>query len=303
MIKLVTHANGFHADDVIAYAILKEVLTKRGETWTITRSREREVIDQGDIVFDIGDEFDPARHRYDHHQKERAGMRDNGIYYASAGLIWKYFGRELCSNEAVWEFVDKKLMCEMDAVDNGQTYMPKPLFDNAGYADMGDHIAWFEPSMFEPKDQETLLKYFEEASEFMRGILKRMIHAAEMAERAFAELTAIYNSSKVKEILVCDKNYERGIWRRAADLPRATYIVYPNEFNNTWKVECVPKVRGVLESRKLLPKSWWGLRGNDMAQATGISDAFFCHASGFLMGTTSKEGAIKAAQIALVSNE
>jgi uncharacterized UPF0160 family protein len=57
MKKLVTHGNGFHADDVTAYAILKEVLTKRGETWEIARSRDPEIIATGDIVFDIGDNF------------------------------------------------------------------------------------------------------------------------------------------------------------------------------------------------------------------------------------------------------
>lgn len=125
MKKLVTHSQGFHADDVTAYAILKEVLTKRGETWEIIRSREPEIIETGDIVFDIGNSYDPELNRFDHHQKGKAGARDNGIYYASAGLIWKHFGKELCSNEVVWKMVDRDLISEIDAVDNGQTYMGK----------------------------------------------------------------------------------------------------------------------------------------------------------------------------------
>ncbi len=35
---------------------------------TIVRSRDPEALARCDIVVDVGGEYDPARHRYDHHQ-------------------------------------------------------------------------------------------------------------------------------------------------------------------------------------------------------------------------------------------
>ncbi len=56
-----------------------------------------------------------------------------------------------------------------------------------------------------------------------------------------------------------------------------------------------------MDSRKSLPKSWWGSLGNDpkFKEITGVQDAFFCHKNGFLAMAASKEGAIRLAQIAL----
>ncbi len=302
MKKLVTHNNGFHADDVTAYAILKEVLTRRGETWTLARTRNQEIIDQGDIVFDIGEQYDPIHNRYDHHQKGRAGARANGIFYGSAGLVWNHFGRELCSTEAVWRAIDQRIMCELDAVDNGQNYFGEVLFKDAGYTSMAEHLGNFEADMFQEKTPELLQTMFEEASDFMRGALVRMIKAVEAGERAFAEATKVYEATKDKRIVVFEKNYERPIWRRLATYPEIIYVVYPNEHSQTWKVECVNKAVGNLESRKLFPEFWRGLRDEEFARVSGVDDAQFCHPGGFLLGTVSKKSALALAEKALLFN-
>ena len=43
----------------------------------------------GTIVLDIGGG------KYDHHQRGGNGARENGVPYASCGLIWREFGKEL----------------------------------------------------------------------------------------------------------------------------------------------------------------------------------------------------------------
>ena len=299
MKKLITHSQGFHADDVIAYAILKEVLTKQGESWELVRSRDPEVIKTGDIVFDIGDVYDPATNRYDHHMRGKAGARENGIYHASAGLIWKHFGKELCSNDAVWEMIDRGIICEIDAIDNGQTYMGSVLFKDAGYTSLGIHIANFEQNMFETKTDESLLMSFESASEFARGILTRAIHSCEALNRAYQEVTDVYNNSTDKKILVFKRNYSRPVWKYLSIFPEAIYAVYPNEATGTWKVETVPVDMTIMESRKLFPDSWRGKNFQEFSEAAGVPDGIFCHNAGFLLGTESLESALKLAKIAL----
>jgi uncharacterized UPF0160 family protein len=302
MKKLVTHGNGFHADDVTAYAILKEVLTKRGETWEIARSRDPEIIATGDIVFDIGDIYDPATNRYDHHQRGKAGTRENGIYYAAAGLIWKHFGMELCSNETVWSQIDKGIISELDAIDNGQNYIGELLFKNTGYSSLGMHIANFETLSFDDaSNPDQLLQEFEQASEFMRGIISRAIVACERLEQAFQDATRTYQNSSDKQIIIFDKNYARPIWKRLAEYPEPIFAVYYKKASDSWKVEAVPVMPTVMNSRKLAPDAWRGLNGEALQQASGISDATFCHSSGFLFGAVSLESALKMAHIALES--
>ncbi len=300
MKKLITHSGGFHADDVLAYAILKEALTKGGEAWTLERSREPAVIETGDIVFDVGEIYDPATNRYDHHQKDRAGARENGVMYASAGLVWKHFGKELCENETVWEGVDRSIICEIDSVDNGQNFIGDLAFKDTSYVSLGMHIANFSPTLFEEESAEELLRRFEEASEFARGILKRMIHASAALEVAFARATEVYVHAEDKRLLVLDENYARPTWRRLGGYPEPIYVVYPNGDGTSWRIEAVPVDATHLESRKLLPESWRGLKNEELAAACGASDALFCHPSGFLMGVTSRESAIELAKKSLL---
>ncbi len=302
MKKLVTHSNGFHADDVTAYAILKEVLTRRGETWEIIRSRDPEIITTADIVFDVGDIYDPETNRYDHHQRERAGARENGILYASAGLIWKHFGMELCSNETVWSQIDKGIISELDAVDNGQNYIGKLLFENTGYTSLGIHVANFETLTFDTEiNPDEILTAFEQASEFIRGILLRALNACEVLEKAFQDASAIYRNSEDKQIIVFDKNYARPTWKRLAEYSEPIFAVYYNKGSDYWKVEAVPLTPTVMDSRKLAPHAWRGLNGEALQQVSGIPDATFCHSSGFLFAAVSKENALKMARIALES--
>ena len=72
------------------------------------------------LVFDIG------LGEFDHHQKNRNGKRENGIYYSSIGLLWKKYGKKYLENinvkniNKVHEYMDKELIQYIDATDNMQ---------------------------------------------------------------------------------------------------------------------------------------------------------------------------------------
>ena len=63
---------------------------------------------------------------FDHHQKNRNGQRENGIYYSSIGLLWKKFGKEYLKKlkveniNEVFDYVDTELIQYIDATDNMQ---------------------------------------------------------------------------------------------------------------------------------------------------------------------------------------
>jgi uncharacterized UPF0160 family protein len=48
-------------------------------------------------------------------------------------------------------------------------------------------------------------------------------------------------------------------------------------------------------SRKALPEPWRGIRDDELSKLSGIAGCIFVHASGFIGGNHSKEGALEMA--------
>jgi uncharacterized UPF0160 family protein len=58
--------------------------------------------------------------------------------------------------------------------------------------------------------------------------------------------------------------------------------------------EAVRKKFGSFESRINFPSSWLGLRDSELAKVSGISDAIFCHKTGYKFVAGSKQGVMEA---------
>ena len=119
IITVVTHSGNFHADDVFGVASLTLLFEARKTPFKITRSRDKKVIQTGDIVLDVGGIYDEKENFFDHHQIGGAGERQNGIPYASFGLIWRKFGVEIAGGRKFAEKMDSELVQYIDAGDNG----------------------------------------------------------------------------------------------------------------------------------------------------------------------------------------
>lgn len=63
----------------------------------IIRSRDEELLKTLDILVDVGAEYDPARLRFDHHQRGFATTFSpkHTIKLSSAGLIYLHYGKEV----------------------------------------------------------------------------------------------------------------------------------------------------------------------------------------------------------------
>lgn len=113
----VTHSGKFHVDDVISTIFLSKIIEKV----ILIRLPVTENLNLKEkIVYDIG--FG----EFDHHQKNRNGQRENGIYYSSIGLLWKKFGKEYLKNlkvkniDKTFKYMDNELIQYIDATDNIQ---------------------------------------------------------------------------------------------------------------------------------------------------------------------------------------
>lgn len=293
MIKVGTHNGVFHADDVMACAILSIAHNHEIE---IIRTRNPKTLDDCTIVCDVGGVYDPANNRFDHHQRSFDLVRPNGIKYSSAGLVWEKFGHMICGQE-VWEKVNSSLIQGIDALDNGQKLHSEgsKVFQGMQVQSFSSLIAMLNPTWQEPNDEASMLFAFRKAMDMAIEILWRSIRAAEgeVAAKKIVE-TAIENA--VSGVVVLEQFVP---WQETVvNHPEIIYVVFPDH-NGQWMVQCAPKALGSFESRRPLPESWAGLRDSKFAQASGDPDGIFCHAGRFICGSGSKKGAIFLALKAL----
>ena len=293
--KLITHNGSFHTDDIFACATLILKLEKDEEKYEIIRTRDPEIINEGDYVFDVGGIYDEASNRFDHHQVGGAGKHNNGIEYSSFGLLWKKWGVVLSGNEKVAELIENELVSPIDAVDNGIDLVEfknsiKPFFVQDFFRSM--RPTWREENI-------TLDQMFLKSVSLAKEILSREIIHAKDVVLAKERIASIYLNTRDKKILIFDEDYP------SADIlqtfPEPLYVVYPRPSDGFWGVKAVRDNSKSFKNRKDFPKTWSGLTGEELARITNVPDAVFCHRALFLAIAKSQEGAIKLAQIAVES--
>jgi len=278
----ITHNGTFHADDVIAAAILLTIYPN----CKIIRSRNQEKIKTADIVFDIGGIYDPLTNKFDHHINPIPKGMD-GYVLSSAGMLWNHFATKLVSNSEVWSIVREKLIRPIDLIDNGTIEIPKNI------ATISGTISEFNPSWDSNKSHDAA---FFDAVKFATGILQRQIANTESTVKAKEQVRkAISASADLPYIILnCFMPWQKIVIKEDKN---SLFMVFP-DISGTWRVQTIPNTEGSFNSRKDLPKTWAGLRGNDFCKAANIKDGIFCHPNRFICGTETRESAIKLAEIA-----
>ncbi len=292
--KLITHNGSFHTDDIFACATLILILEKKGEHLEIIRTRDEEIIKNGDYVFDVGGVYDLKKNRFDHHQKGGAGKRENGIEYSSFGLVWEKFGEEISGSKRAKEMIEKKLVEPIDAFDNGLNLVElkheiTPYLIEHMFLSM--HPSWRE-------DKSKMDEIFQKSVVIAKEILKREIIQTRDTLLAEADLIKIYESTVDKRIIMLDKKYPyEEILNRFKE---PVYVVFQRgDESKFWEAEAVRDNFRSFVNRKNFPKAWAGLREEELQKVSGVPDAIFCHKGLFMVVAKSKEGAIKLAELAL----
>ena len=278
----ITHGGVFHADEVMATAILSAI-----EPINLNRTF-RVPEDTKAFVYDIGGGT------YDHHQRGGNGTRENGVPYSSAGLIWRDFGRKIVSCDEAWAFVDQELIQGIDAVDNGACpkidYPAKP-------ATISNLISGFNPEWDSDIKPDNA---FLEAVSFAQGVLARAIASAESKARAKALVDTAIGASEERIIILPQFApwQEYVLTSTDAKAANALYVVFPSN-RGGYNVQAIPDAIGSFGNRKPLPESWRGVPTNDLQAVSGVADANFCHKGGFIGGADSLEGAMAMARKAI----
>ena len=288
MTKAVTHSGNLHADDVFASAVLRVVYPDI----EITRSRDVGVIESADIVFDVGGVYDASTKRFDHHQSGGAGSRENGVPYAAFGLVWKEYGERICGSAEAADIIDHKLVMPIDAIDNGVDICNPNELHVMPYS-IQQVFSSFMPDWSQEGDYDEI---FKEMSGLALTILKNEIaHSISFVE-AQQKMKEIYENAENKRLLVCDAQYPPALLK---DYDDVVYVMYPGSASTDWRVKGVRINADSFDLKKPLPEEWAGKSGEELQKITGVESATFAHQKRFLVGASTKEGALELAKIAL----
>ncbi|MGI9184294.1 MAG: MYG1 family protein [Solirubrobacteraceae bacterium] len=289
---IATHDGSFHADEVFAIAALGLL----GHSVEVVRTRDRAALAEADLRVDVGFHDDAASGDFDHHQRDFDAARENGVRYASFGLVWREFGARVCDgDQEVADAVDAALVQSVDANDTGQQ-LTRPLIDGVRPLTVNGIVGGFNARWDETVTPEQEGERFDEAVALATGILARELASAasgRRSERIVREAIAAAPDPRVVELPV-NAPWKHVLVPEAAD---ALFVIYPKR--QGFGLEAVPRELGSFDNRRDLPATWGGLEGPDLVAVTGVEEALFCHAKRFLAVSRSRAGIKRLAELAL----
>lgn len=297
---IATHDANAHADDISACAALVLRARLRDEaTPQIVRTRDPELLLQADLRVDVGLGNDPTTGDFDHHQREGAGERENGIRYASFGLVWKAYGVEIVrlftgmdeeNAIVVAATVDRKFVQIVDAGDNGQR-LAEPLFEDMVVPTIDRVLAMFNPPWDEQPDEVAYMEAFQRALVVAQQMIENEVRMAAGTQRARAKVLAAIEAAEDPRVIVLESGMP---WRETvcASAPEAQFVSFPRP-DGTWAAQGVPYELGNFEVKQLFPEAWAGKTGEDLAEASGVAEAIFCHRGRFFLVAKNKGAVLR----------
>jgi len=319
-----THDGAFHCDEALAISMLK--LLPDYASATVIRTRNPEVLAQCQVVVDVGAVYIPEQHRYDHHQREFTHTLEGwSTKLSSAGLVYKHFGhaaiRRVLSTVEGQQFTDefvsicydkvyKNFMEHIDANDNGVSVSDGPMKYHVSTT-LPSRVGQLNPAWNQDNSTEVCNARFIDAmaltcSEFIDAITRLASvwwPARSIVQTALNGRTSIHPSGQIILMDTCCPWKDHIFELEAKEEPKQgkeqiLYCIY-GDTGGSWRVQAVPLDANSFDSRKKLPECWQGVRNQELSDKAGIEGCIFVHASGFIGGNATKEGAIAMAIKAL----
>ncbi|KAJ3132423.1 hypothetical protein HDU90_006938 [Geranomyces variabilis] len=321
---ITTHSGSFHADESLAVSMLQLLPEYRNAS--IVRTRDPAMIAQGDIVVDVGGEYLPEKLRFDHHQRgfKETFNENYDILLSSAGLVYKHFGQRVIAELLKWQASDPRLpvvyqkiyddfVLAFDGIDNGVSQYDASL--KPRYRDSTN--ASGRVSKLNPWWNETNVDYQErflkavamvgaEFQDRVRYTALAWLPGRELVVSALAARRAHDPQGRIMVLArFCPWKEHLHLLEEEQKIPEAErplYVLYEDDTAKQWRIQAVSISPESFTSRKPLPEPWRGIRDQALSDLTGIPGGVFVHASGFIGGNQTKEGAMKMAQTALTIN-
>lgn len=309
---IVTHSGKFHADDAWAVAALKIVFPQA----QVARTRDAARVEAADFAVDVGGEWDPARGRFDHHQKGFDGARPSGVPYASAGLVWKEFGARcvhaLALAHAGQHLPDARAAEMAQAIDT----------DIVQYLDLSDVgaaknapggyglsavVSGYNPNWLDEQrvgygeaDEAYRLSQFTRAMDMLTDV---MANAVRYRVGAWLSVEQVRAGEVLEEGQVLFLKNGALPWSQVVrkEMPNVLFVISHNIGEQRYMIHTIPVSNDSFAARADLPEAWAGLRDEQLAAVTGVHDAGFCHNGRFIASAKSYEGIRVMATLALAA--
>ncbi|MFA4960374.1 MAG: MYG1 family protein [Candidatus Pacearchaeota archaeon] len=283
--KVVTHDGKFHGDEIFACAVLKLIYPEV----EIIRTRDEKFFTKADLLIDIGTKLDNEKF-FDHHQLDFNKKRENGMPFASAGLIWKKFYSKLTTKD-VYEYLDIKIFQFIDADDSGlrvfEATKCEPYTIGNVIEDLNNNSAKSDENFFFVLD-------------FITKLLKNEIVRTEELFKAKKIIEEKLKNNK-EEFLVLDKYIPWKEW--LVGNGKIKFVIYKgSDSSDRWCSVGVPKKKIGYERIAYFPEKWAGLSDDKLVKATGIEGAKFCHKLRFICVAKTEDDAIKLTKLAIEKN-
>ena len=304
--KIAVHNGKFHADDCLAVYFLHN--TNEFKDAEVVRTRDQTVIDQCDVVCDVGGVYDHEKRRYDHHQLGfNITYPGKNIILSSCGLVFMHYGKEIITNilkkknmtipestfPMVIDMLYERYVKEIDAIDNGVSMVPgeEPTYKIS--TDISSRIDYMNVSKAECTEEflqasEVIGKEFEFLlSYIIQYFVPDFIAVKEAYEKRFEIDPRGF-------VLVLDQFHEANKIIPYIEKEGDNLLFYiTTKPPNGWRVYTFT-VKGSYQPRLKLP--FPGYSGEEMSKASGIPGGIFSHKSAFLAVFEEKEQAIQYAR-------
>lgn len=274
-----THSGPFHADDVMAVALIRQFVDPDAR---IVRTRDKAVIEEADLVVDVGGVFDPDRGRFDHHQASYEGP------LSAAGMVLVWLRDTDRMDEVGYRALREGVMTYLDDVDNGRR-PPDP------------EVLCF-PRIVEAlgqgaQDGEAFDKAFDTAVAFAHAFLTGWVAGRQALARAQAVVLDAMRDAEDRQsnILSLDTylKWKEPYFAHGGEDHLTEYVLFPGTEGN-WRVVAIPPRLGDFGQKRSLPESWAGLTDDELEKKTGVVGSVFCHKNRFIAVFETREGALNA---------
>ncbi|TGZ66359.1 hypothetical protein CRM22_005355 [Opisthorchis felineus] len=333
-----THNGKFHADELVACAMLRQL--PEYNKAKIVRTRDASQLATCTTVVDVGGLFDPNTHRFDHHQrgfeltfKDFFKESNWDIKLSSAGLIYVHYGHRVIAGvtdvqesdpmvSVLFQKIYSAFVVEIDAIDNGVAISDNETRYSINTG-LSSRVARLNPKWNDPDADETacfmkaLQMVEEEFVTLVAHYAKSWYPARALVSKALSQRHQVDPSGHIisledepcpwadhfheLEKLELEKlpNGNFDVSDLSATTSRPVFCLYRRD-DGQWSVQTIStSEKEHFKSRVPLPEAWRGLRDEELSRVVGLPGCVFVHATGFLGIHKTRDGALYMARTSL----
>jgi len=322
-----THSGTFQCDEALGCWLLRQLPEYAGAS--IVRSRDNTLFEKCDIVIDVGGVYDPAKLRFDHHQRgffetadgkqgeaakpeEAKGRWKTKL--SSAGLVYKHYGRTIIreltdaderDTEALWAELYDRFLEGVDGIDNGVEVCEGSQRRYKESSDLSSRVSRLNPLWNEASDHEDQCARFEQASalcgaeflDVLGDLIAGWLPARPLVREALAKRADVHSSGQIICLSSGGMPWKDHLYALEREIGMANLVKFVlfTDQSGMWRVQAVTVEGTLFENRISLLEPWRGLRDAALSDCAGIPECMFVHATGFIGGNKTYEGALAMA--------